>query len=469
METPGDEARGTSSSRARPQGPDADLLSFAARVAGLDAVAVVVAGPAGSVVRSSWPIDIAGVRVGDDGSEPAELLAAAGGGGGALISAAVHVEDGAEATLVGSSDPSSGIGHEEATTTLDVLAGLVASRLGLEGARARAEDARARMASLVDAGLSLGRQLALDDLLTRIVQAAREVVGARYAALGVLDASRTRLAEFVTAGLSEDERAAIGDPPTGRGLLGALIRDARTLRLERMGDDHRSVGFPASHPPMDSFLGVPVMLRGEAFGNLYLTDKVGGPFTAEDEQIAQTFASQAAVAVDNLRRFEAESRRAGELESVLEIARAVLGTLDVEALLPLVARRARRLMGADTVGFAVTDGDGLTFQYAHGVDALGLEGVRVPAEIDRLESSLRETLGAPVVVASALEVGGELAGALVAIGWRPFDSGARRLLETFSSQVAIALANARSVAAERESMKEASRQAAAAARDQAAA
>jgi signal transduction histidine kinase len=117
----------------------------------------------------------------------------------------------------------------------------------------------------------------------------------------------------------------------------------------------------------------------------------------------------------------------------------------------------------------VADGGRLTFQYAHGVDALGLEGVRVPMEMDLLETSLRETLGAPVVVASALEVGGELAGALVAIGWRPFDTGARRLLETFSSQVAIALANARSVAAEREAMKETSRREAAAARDQAAA
>ena len=469
MARPGDEASGTSSPGAHPQTPDGELLAFAARVAGVDAVAVIVSSHDGSAVRASWPIEIAGARAGDGGREPEELLEAAGGSGGAVISAAVDVEEGVEATLIGSVHAQSTIDRDEAVSALEVLAGLVASRLGLEEARVRAEDARARMASLVDAGLSLGRELALDDLLTRIVQAAREVVGARYAALGVLDASRTRLAEFVTAGLSEDERAAIGDPPAGHGLLGALIRDARTLRLERMDEDHRSVGFPPNHPQMTSFLGVPVTLRGEAFGNLYLTDKVGGPFTAEDEQIAQTFASQAAVAVDNLRRFEAESRRAGELESVLEIARAVLGTLDVEALLPLVARRARRLMGADTVGFAVTDGAGLTFQYAHGVDALGLEGVRVPAQIERLESSLRETLGAPVVVASALEVGGELAGALVAIGWRPFDTGARRLLEAFSSQVAIALANARSVAAERESMKDASRREAAAARDQAAA
>jgi signal transduction histidine kinase len=470
MPVTGDESpRGASAQGARATHDDAELLRFASRVAGLDAAAIVVSDPEGRAVRASWPVDIAGYPLRDDPAEQAALLESAGGSGGAPLMATVPVEEGLTAALLGSVDPASSVAEDEAMASLEVLAGLIASRIGVDGARMRAEDARARMASLVDAGLSLGRQLALDDLLTRIVQAAREVVGARYAALGVLDASRTRLAEFVTAGLSEEEQAAIGDPPSGRGLLGALIRDARTLRLNRMEDDPRSAGFPPGHPPMTSFLGVPVMLRGEAFGNLYLTDKVGGGFTAEDEQIAQTFASQAAVAVDNLRRFEAESRRAGELESVLEIARAVLGTLDVEALLPLVARRARRLTGADTVGFAVADGGRLTFQYAHGVDALGLEGVRVPMEMDLLETSLRETLGAPVVVASALEVGGELAGALVAIGWRPFDIGARRLLETFSSQVAIALANARSVAAERESMKETSRREAAAARDQAAA
>ncbi len=467
MAATGDERRGTS--RADSWDRDEGLMRLSARIAGLDAVAVVVTRPAGGVVHASWPEDAAGTQVSDGPVPWAALLEGIGGGGGPLVSASTEVEAGVVATLVGSTDPTAAVDAEEAASSLAVLVELVGSRLGLQSARVRAEDARTRMASLVDAGLSLGQELALDRLLTRIVQAAREVVGARYAALGVLDATHTRLAEFVTAGLSDEERAAIGDPPTGRGLLGALIRDSRPLRLERMDDDPRSVGFPANHPPMSSFLGVPVTLRGETFGNLYLTDKVGGPFTAEDEQIAQTFASQAAVAVDNLRRFEAESRRAGELESVLEIARAVLGTLDIETLLPLVARRARRLTGADTVGFAVSDGDGLVFQYAHGVDALGLEGIRVPMAMDRLEASLRETLGAPVVVACALEVSGELAGAVVAIGWRPFDSGARRLLETFSSQVSIALANARSIAAERTSMREAARREAAAARDQAAA
>jgi signal transduction histidine kinase len=448
---------------------DDGLLRLAARVGGLDAVAIVVSEPHATTVRASWPIDLAGSSAGAGASERAALLVAAGGSGGPLLASTSSVGDGADAELFGSVDPAATVAAPDAVEALDVLAGLVGSRFALDRARAHAEDQRARMAGLVEAGLSLGQEFALDDLLARIVQAARQVVGARYAALGVLDETRTRLAEFVTAGLSDDERAAIGDPPKGHGLLGALIADARPLRLDRMGDDPRSVGFPANHPAMTSFLGVPLSLRGEVFGNLYLTDKAGGPFTAEDEQIAQTFASQAAAAVDHLRRFEAERRRAGELESVLEVARAVLGTLELEALLPLVARRARGLTGADTVGLALREGDGLVFQYAHGIDALGLEGSRVPARMGPLEDSLREALGAPEVVACALEVGGELAGALVAIGWRGFDTGARHLLETFSSQVSIALANARSVAAERESLKETGRREAAAAREQASA
>ncbi len=468
MVGPDEEQRSEAALREVPQpGQDAALLGLAARVAGLDAVAIVVGDAAGGEVLASWPRDLAGSAVGPEAAHRADVLLAAGGSGGPLVSASGLLEEGPCATLYGSGDLRSDLAPQDATEALAVLAGLVASRHELEEARRRAEDQRTRMAGLVEAGLSLGRESALDDLLTRIVQAARQVVGARYAALGVLDESGTGLAEFITAGLSEEERAVIGDPPSGRGLLGAVIRDARPLRIECIDGDPRSVGFPANHPPMTSFLGVPVSLRGEVFGNLYLTDKAGGAFTAEDEQIAQTFASQAAVAVDHLRRYELESRRAGELESVLEIARAVLGTLDLDALVPLVARRARGLTGAETVGFAVRDGDGLVFQYAHGADALGLQGSRVPADLDRLEAGLRETLGAPVVVACALEVGGELAGALVAVGWRAIDAGARHLLETFSSQVAIALANARSVAAERESMKEAARRDAAAAREQA--
>jgi signal transduction histidine kinase len=342
---------------------------------------------------------------------------------------------------------------DEAARAVDAFAGLLASGIALEGAGRRAEDARSRMAGLVDAGLSQGRELALGDLLTRIVQSAQTVLGARYAALGVLDATGTELARFVTAGISEEEHERIGALPRGRGILGVLIRDARPLRLERLSDDPRSAGFPPNHPPMTSFLGVPIALRGEAFGNLYLTDKAGGaPFTEEDEQMALMLAAQAAVAVDNVRRFEAERRRADEIESVLEVGRAVLSTLDIDALLPLVARRARRLTGAETVGVAVRDGDELVFRYVHGIDALGMEGSTGPLHPESLAEALRTSLGAPEVQVCALDVGGVTAGALVAVGWRPFDEGARRLLETFSSQVAVALVNARAVAGERESL-----------------
>ena len=325
------------------------------------------------------------------------------------------------------------------------------------------------MASLVDAGLSLGRELALDDLLSRIVQSARVVLGARYAALGVLDSTGTELARFVTAGLTDEEREAIGPLPRGRGILGVLIRDARPLRLERLGDDPRSSGFPPNHPPMESFLGVPVALRGKAFGNLYLTDKAGGPSPRRTSRSRMTLAAQAAVAVDNVRRYENERRRADEIESVTEVARAVLTTLDLDALLPLVARRARHLTGAGTIGVAVRDGDELVFRYAHGVDALGLEGSRGPLEMEDLAATLRASLGAPAVEACALEVAGETAGALVAVGWQPFDEGARRLLVAFSSQVAVALANARRVAGEREQLQETARREAAAAAERAAA
>jgi signal transduction histidine kinase len=449
---------------------DAELLGLVAEVAGLDAVALVVSDDAGSFLGGSWPRDRVGLKWGAAGAgDASRLLAELGGAGGRAVSASAPVDEGVEVVLWGSLEADHRVSEEATTRAMEAFAGLLASRLGLEGARRRAEETRSRMASLVDAGLSLGRELALDDLLSRIVQSARTVLGARYAALGVLDSTGTELARFVTAGLTDEEREAIGPLPRGRGILGVLIRDARPLRLERLGDDPRSSGFPPNHPPMQSFLGVPVALRGQAFGNLYLTDKAGGSFTEEDEQIAMTLAAQAAVAVDNVHRYESERRRADEIESVTEVARAVLTTLDVDALLPLVARRARHLTGAETVGVAVRDGDEVVFRYAHGVDALGLEGSRAPADMEDLAAALRGSLGAPAVEACALEVGGETAGALVAVGWQPFDDGARRLLVAFSSQVAVALANARRVAIEREQLQETARREAAAAAEVAAA
>ena len=130
-----------------------------------------------------------------------------------------------------------------------------------------------RLRALVEAGIAVSSELTLDAVLQRIVEAAAEVTGARYAALGVIDRSGQALERFVTTGIPMEEHEHIGELPRGRGILGVLIHDAHTLRLDDISDDPRSVGFPPNHPPMHSFLGVPILLRGVAFGNLYLTEK----------------------------------------------------------------------------------------------------------------------------------------------------------------------------------------------------
>ncbi len=189
-----------------------------------------------------------------------------------------------------------------------------------ESAQGRADltDAlAARAPDLVDAGLQLAAHRNLDDLLRRITLTAREVLGVEYAALGVLDESGRALAQFVTSGIDARTAKLIGDPPKGRGLLGAVIDERCVVRLEKISEDERSVGFPPGHPEMTSFLGVPIVLGEEVFGNLYVTDKLAGPFTEVDERLAEILATQAAVAIDNARSYEEERRRADETERAL--------------------------------------------------------------------------------------------------------------------------------------------------------
>lgn len=158
---------------------------------------------------------------------------------------------------------------------------------------------------LIDAGRALVSELDLEAVLSRVIEAGAAVTGARYAALGVLDPEREHLERFLTHGIDSRTRRTIGDLPRGRGVLGVLIDDPRPLRLDDVSDDPRSFGFPESHPPMRSFLGVPVMIRGQAFGNLYLTEKEsGGPFTEADEESAVVLADWAAIAVANARSVE---------------------------------------------------------------------------------------------------------------------------------------------------------------------
>jgi signal transduction histidine kinase len=229
-----------------------------------------------------------------------------------------------------------------------------------------------RLRALVDAGVALASELSLDAVLQKIVETAAELTNARYAALGVLDPTGAALERFVVTGIDPETQTAIGDLPRGRGVLGALIEDAKPLRLQDLTKDPRSVGFPPNHPPMRTFLGVPILLRGVAYGNLYLTEKAeGGPFTREDEELVELLSSQAAVAVENARLYEAATRWSKQLESLNEIANALVSETDLERTLDLVATRLRELVQARIVLIALPAHEGgLVVRAIDGVDGL---------------------------------------------------------------------------------------------------
>ncbi len=176
---------------------------------------------------------------------------------------------------------------------------------------------RHRFERLLSAGVAIFSERALDRVLQQVVDSAREVVGARYAALGVLAPDRTSLNQFVTSGLSAAERERIGDLPTGHGLLGEVIRNPKPIRTADIGKHPRRHGFPPHHPSMQSFLGVPIVSRDQVFGNLYLTDKIGAAeFDAEDEAIAVLLAAHAAVAVENARLHDESQRLVGQIQEM---------------------------------------------------------------------------------------------------------------------------------------------------------
>ncbi|HEX5620911.1 MAG TPA: GAF domain-containing protein, partial [Solirubrobacteraceae bacterium] len=213
-----------------------------------------------------------------------------------------------------------------------------------------------RLAALLAAGRGLVAQLQLDAVLEELLRVACELTGARYAALGVLDDDRQSLARFVTRGIDAETHAAIGDLPRGRGVLGELIRDPRPLRLADVNRHPASFGFPVHHPPMRTFLGVPVVIRGEPWGNLYLTEKDAGEFDAADEETAVVLADWAAIAVENARLYEDAGERRDEaehavrrLEAAMVIARAVGSETDIDRVLELVVKRGRALVDARSV------------------------------------------------------------------------------------------------------------------------
>jgi signal transduction histidine kinase len=235
-----------------------------------------------------------------------------------------------------------------------------------------------RLRGLVDAGIALSSELSLDDLLKKLAETAAGLTGARYAALGVIDESGTGLERFVHTGIDAETVDAIGELPRGHGILGALITDTRSLRLTAITDDPRSAGFPPNHPPMRGFLGVPIALRGRAYGNLYLTEKAKGPFTDEDQELVETLASQAAVAIENARLYEDATNWSAQLEALNEIGTALAGEIELPRLLKLISRRLRGLIGARVVTIALPTSYGtLRVEAADGTDAEDILGLQL--------------------------------------------------------------------------------------------
>lgn len=252
-------------------------------------------------------------------------------------------------------------------------------RYGSPGLHSRYVDA-ARLRAVFDAAVDVASELDLDAVLQKVVDAVRELIGARYAALGILHPHTSSLARFIVSGLTREEMAAIAPWPQGRGLLGFLLREPKPLRLRDVSRDERSVGFPPHHPPMASFLGAPVRLGDRIIGSFYLTEKIGGDeFSQEDEDLLVIFAAQVAVAVENARRFTETGAKLSEtLRAVQRSERRSRFLVELSALLPvgpaaddlpyhLVADRVAHLLDgvcAVTV-FDGANGDGARLDLVH--------------------------------------------------------------------------------------------------------
>jgi signal transduction histidine kinase len=247
-------------------------------------------------------------------------------------------------------------------------------------------DVADRLRALLDAGIALNSELSLDALLQRLVETAATLTGAQFAALGVIDRGGRSLERFLTTGIDAETHAAIGELPRGRGILGVLIREAQPLMLADIADDPRSVGFPRNHPPMKSFLGVPILQRGVAYGNLYLTEKDGGgPFTDEDLELTQLLAAQAAVAIENARLYESATRWLRQLETLNEIGNALASEVELAPLLELVSRRLRELLDARLVLIALPGpGKDLVVAAADGEGTYGLPGMNLDLDHSKI-------------------------------------------------------------------------------------
>jgi signal transduction histidine kinase len=334
---------------------------------------------------------------------------------------------------------------------------------------ARAQEvltAQGRLRGLLRANAAVVAELSLPTVLRRIVTSACELLQARYGALGVIGPDGM-LEQFVHVGMDDDVVRRVGHLPEGKGLLGALIQDPRPIRLTRISDDPRSVGFPQGHPPMESFLGVPIRVRGVVFGNLYLTEREGGgQFTEEDEQLAAALAGTAGVAIENARLYEESERRRRWLASSTEVTRALLSA-DGSEPLELIARRAAEDADAVVAMLLLPLGkDRLAVDVATGPLAEQLIGKVVPSEDSLAGEAIRT--GQPVVaphprrllldldspplppigpvIAAPLDAGDAIIGALCVArtaGSAQFTSADVDMMAGFANHAALAMALAR--------------------------
>ena len=321
-------------------------------------------------------------------------------------------------------------------------------------------------------------------VLERVLESAREVTGARYAALGVLDEARAELSQFLTLGIDQETRRRIGPRPTGRGVLGELIQNPAPLRLADAGMHPHSYGFPVGHPPMTSFLGVPIVVAGEPFGNLYLTDKRdGAQFSQDDEEAVLLLAEFAGVAIDHARRYSGSEKQRAELQrtvnaldATIQIARALGGQTDLGAILELVAKRGRALVSARALIIELCQGEELTVAAGAGELPPNLIGQRVDLKgtvasaalrsrqsqrlTDELNRSRFEQHGlghlglhASDGLVVPLIFRNDAYGVLVAVDQLDqdgFTPEQQRLLEAFGTSAATAVATAQSAAEERD-------------------
>jgi signal transduction histidine kinase len=337
------------------------------------------------------------------------------------------------------------------------------------------------LAQLLDVGRTLVAELDVEALLRRVLETARDLTGARYAALGILDEFKEELDRFVFLGIDEDTRRLIGPLPKGSGVLGELIRHPEPLRLADVAEHPRSYGFPPGHPPMTTFLGVPVVVRGEVYGNLYLTDKRdGAEFDERDEEATVVLAEWAAIAIGNARLYEEATRGRAELERAVNgleataaVARAVGFETHLDRVLELIVKRARALVDARSMLVLMEHGTELRVAAAAGeigADVVGrcvprtgtLAGAAFETGGSRRIAGLRDRDGhglepiatdasSALVVPLGFRERGR--GVLVALdncdGSGQFDADQEHLLVSFGASAAIAIATAESVEAER--------------------